>query len=55
MISFAQDQLGVRDIERVVKFRAACALHAMIRPKNLRPIIDLDCLEGTPAFARRGE
>ena len=55
MISLAQDQLGVRDIERAVKCRAACALDAMIGPKDLRPIIDLDCLEGTPAFVGRGE
>ncbi len=52
MVALAQDQLGMGDIKRAVKVGSACALDAVIRPKDLRPIGSLYCLEGAAAFMR---
>ena len=52
MVALAQDQFGLGNIERGVKFRAPRALDAVIGPKNLRPVGGLYRLEWTPAFMR---
>src|SRR6516165_4682499 len=52
MVALSQDQFGLGNIERGVKFRTPRALDAVIGPKNLRAVGGLYRLEGTPAFMR---
>ena len=49
MIALADDQFGMRDVERRVKSGARCVLHAMIRPQGLRAVTRFDRLEGLSA------
>ena len=53
--AFAQDQLGLRELERRMKLRAARALHAMRRPERLRAVRELDGFVGLFAGMRRGK
>src|SRR5204863_4758619 len=49
VIALADDQFGMRDVERRVKSGARRALDAMIRPQGLRAVTRLDRLEGLSA------
>ncbi len=44
--AFAQDQLGVWEVEAGVEVGSAGALDAMIGPEGLGPVVDLDRFEG---------
>src|SRR6266436_7008728 len=51
--AFAQDELGVWNLQTVVELRAGRALNAMIRPQDLLSVVDGDGLEWTLAPVRR--
>src|SRR5262245_10238092 len=51
--AFAQNELGVRNLQSVVELRARGALNAVIRPQDLLSIVDGDGLEWTLAPVRR--
>src|SRR6516165_6035153 len=43
--AFAQDELGVRNLQVVVELRTGRVLNAMIRPQDLLSVVDRDGLE----------
>ena len=55
LITFAQHELGVRNIEVGAEVRAMGSLYIMIRPQHLHPIGKLDRLIELLARIRTGE
>src|SRR6185437_8421541 len=53
--AFAQDQLGMGNVERRVEGGAGAVLQAMLGPERLRAIERLDRIEGLLAGMRRGK
>ena len=53
--AFAQDEFGVRDVERGVEGSAGSVLEAVFGPEGLRAVGDLDGFEGLLAGWRGGE
>jgi hypothetical protein len=45
MIAFAQYQLSMGNVQLTVKIGASCVLHAMIGPKDLLAIANIDGLK----------
>ena len=53
--AFAQDQFAVSGVESRVEFGALGTLHAMLRPKHLGPIVELNRLKGYSLGMARGK
>ena len=55
MDALAQNERRVGNVQVVVEFGTSCGSNTMVRPKNLRPIVDDDSVVGLLAGMRRGE
>ena len=53
--AFAEDELGLWQVEGWVEFRAGALLHAVIGPEGLRAVGHFDGFEGLPAGMSAGE
>src|SRR5207247_6635809 len=51
-VALTQDELGVRDVELLVKLGAGRPLDAMVRPEHLSAVRKLGGLEGLPEIGR---
>ena len=53
MMAFAQDQLGVGDLQAAVKRSAGSPLNTVVWPQDLFAVSDIDRLERLPVGMRR--